>query len=389
MHFASRTKLPPNPIVGLSDKIAEISKRTGNFIPLQQGDLDFPTPPHIVEAASKALLDGYTKYAPASGYAELRYAIARKLREFNGIDCDPDHEILVTQGSNEALYVSLSSLLDPGDEAILVDPCYPPYDSLVRAAGAVPVHAASSEGNGWLPLIEDLEKSITPRTRVVLVNTPNNPTGELYPREYLEEIGDLASRHSLVLLSDEAYEALTYDGFRHVSPAAVPQLRGRTAAAFSFSKTYAMTGWRLGYLYGPREFIERASVMHNLVLAHVSSHIQIAGARALSESQSCVESIVKELDRRRQLLVRGLNRIEGVSCRAPKGTFYAFPKFDFQIPTEALARKLIERGVGTSPGPFFGYCGEGYLRLSFSKVDIAQIKEALKRIETVTTSLIR
>jgi len=382
--------LPPNPIVTLSEEIVEISREVKDFIPMQQGDLNLPTPDYIIDAAAQAMKEGYTKYAPGSGYPELKNAIAEKLRRYNRIDCKMEKEILVTQGSNEALYVSLHTLLGQGDEAVILDPYYPPYDSLVRTTGAVPVHVSSSEENNWSPRIEDIERILSKRTRVILLNTPNNPTGQIYAREFLESIGELATQHDLVVVSDEAYEGLVYDDARHVSPGSIEALRNRSVSCFSFSKTYAMTGWRLGYVHGPTEFIERAAVVHNLVLAHVTSCVQIAGAKALTGHQTAASQIVQELNRRRKTLVENLNRIPGISCKMPKGTFYVFPNFRrLGISSRELSSRLMRAGVGTSPGSFFGDCAEGFLRLSYSSVDETEIARAVDIIQGVVSVILK
>ena len=252
MRFTSRTFLQPNPIVTLSDKIAKLPKRERELIPLQQGDFSLQTPPEIVEAAADALRQGFTRYAPARGYAQLREAIARKMHDYNGVHCDPESQVLVTQGSTEALYLAVGALLEPGDEAVIPSPYYPPYDSLIRAAGAIPRYADSSEERGWLADPSSIEAMITEKTRLILINTPNNPTGAVYPRSYLEEIARVAVDHDLVVLSDEAYEALVFDGAMHVSPTSISSAAENTVGVYSFSKTFAMTGWRLGYLAARR-----------------------------------------------------------------------------------------------------------------------------------------
>ncbi len=382
MRFASRTSLPPNPIVGLSDKIASLPRK--DLIPLQQGDLSIETPSEIVDAALEALRKGYTKYAPAAGYPELRNALAKKLHDFNHVEVDSDKQILVTQGSTEALYLAVNTLLEPGDEAIIPAPYYPPYDSLIRASGANPRYVGSSEKEGWLPSPERIRKAITKKTRLVLINTPNNPTGAVYPRSYLEEMGRIAADHKLPIVSDEAYEALVFDGGRHVSPMSISSIRENAVGLFSFSKTFAMTGWRLGYLCGPEEFIRRAGTVHNLVLAHVSSHIQFAGLRALDGWDSISSPIIRELDERRKTLVDELNTIDGMSCKPPQGTFYVFPDFRSAAPklsSQRLAERFLQSGVGSSPGTFFGEGGEGYQRLSYSKVTVPQIVEGVSRMK--------
>lgn len=386
MRFASRSTLPPNPIVTLSDKIATMPKGKRELIPLQQGDLSMITPTPISDAAHKALLEGYTKYAPAAGYPQLRDALARKLSEYNKVEYDPATQILVTQGSTEALYVAVNTLLEPGDEVVLPAPYYPPYDSLIRASGGVPVYVDSSEEQGWMAPPEKVEAAVSEKTRIILINTPNNPTGEVYSREYLKAVGTIAAERDLVLLSDEAYEGLVYDGAKHISPASIEAINPNVVGMYSFSKTFAMTGWRLGYLTGSAEFIRRASTIHNLVVAHVSSPVQMGGLHALSGWNEFSGPILKELDKRRRTLVNELNKLDGVKCALPPGTFYTFPDFRQAAPnltSQQLGDRLIEAGVGTSPGSFFGKCAEGYQRLSYSKVDEPQIVEAVARMRSV------
>ena len=342
------------------------------------------TPIEIMDAASDALKRGYTKYAPAAGYSELRNAIAKKLHDYNQIHADPETQVLVTQGSTEALYLAVSTLLDPGDEAIVPAPYYPPYDSLIKALGATPRYVGATEDESWLPSPRLVENAINKRTKVLLINTPNNPTGTVYPRGYLEEIGRMALDHNLPILSDEAYEALVFDGAKHVSPMSIPSLRENAISLFSFSKTFAMTGSRLGYLCGPEEFIKKAGTIHNLVVAHVSSHIQFAGVRALDGWDRFPAPIIHELDKRRKALVDELNTMEGMSCKLPQGTFYVFPDFRGAAPgltSQELADRFLRAGVGSSPGTFFGPGGDGYQRLSYSKVGIPQIVEGVKRMK--------
>jgi len=381
VRFSKKTDLPPNPIVGLSDKISQISKTSPDFIPMQQGEMAFPTPKEISEAAYRSIKEGYTRYAPALGYPELRTEIAKKLQSKNKIKCDPHTELLVTEGSTEALYVAFQTLLEPDDEVLVFDPSYAPYGSAIRATGAKPVQISSHEQDDWTPTLVDIEKSITRKTRIILLNTPNNPTGEIYKKEFVKDLAEIAVKHDITLLSDEAYEGLVYDGFEHFSPGSLNELQSNCVTAFSFSKTFAMTGWRLGYLLGPREFIQRASVIHNLVIAHVSSPIQMAGVAALGLPRSVTDHFVNILDKRRRVLVEELNAIPNVSCRFPKGTFYAFPNLTKTgLSSTELAELFMKKRVGASPGSFFGSCAEGYMRLCFATVTEDQILEATKRI---------
>ncbi len=383
--FAKRTEIPANPIVVIGDRVHEMLARGEKVIMFHAGDVGWDTPQFIKDAAYEALNRGYTHYAPSSGYPEFKTALAEKLAERNGVYVDPSAEIIVTQSATYGIYISILALLDPGDEMLLLDPFYPSYEICVKMAGGIPVFIPTHEQYEWKASSSEIESRVTPRTKGIMINFPNNPTGEVPGKEELESIAEIAKKHDLFVISDEAYETVTFDGLKHHSIASLPGMKERTATIFSFSKTYAMTGWRLGYTVGPDAFIKRANVIHETVLAHVTSHSQIAGLAALRSSQNFTSQMMRELDARRRFLVEGLNKIRGVSCKMPKGAFYCFPSIKKSgMSSQQFSEHLLLKGnVCVTPGTAFGKCGEGYVRLAYSQTTIQEISTGLERMTTV------
>jgi aspartate aminotransferase len=382
--FAKRTEIDPNAIVVIEDHVHEMLARGENVIMFHVGDVGWDTPQFIKDAAYESLNKGYTHYAPSSGYPELKAALAQKLAERNAVYVDPSTEILVTQSATYGIYISILALLDPGDEMLLLDPCYPAYEICVKMAGGVPVFIPTCAEDEWKASPREIESRVTPRTKGIMTNFPNNPTGEVLSGQDLESIAQIAKKHDLFVISDEAYEAVIFDGLKHQSIASLPGMKERTATIFSFSKTYAMTGWRLGYTVGPDAFIQRANVLHDTILAHVTSHCQMAGLAALS-SQEFSSEMVRELDARRRLLVQGLNNIRGVSCKMPKGAFYCFPSIQKSgMSSQQFSEELLRKGsVCVTPGTAFGKCGEGYVRFAYSQSTMQDISNGLERMATV------
>jgi aspartate/methionine/tyrosine aminotransferase len=385
LRFAKRTEIPANPIVVIEDRVHEMLTRGENVIVFHVGDVGWDTPQFIKDAACESLNQGYTHYGPSLGYPEFKAVLAEKLAERNGVHVDPSAEILVTQSATYGIYISILALLDPGDEMLLLDPCYPSYEICVKMAGGIPVFIPTREEDEWKASSSEIESRVTPRTKGIMINFPNNPTGEVLSKEELESIARIAKKHNLFVISDEAYEAEIFDGLKHHSIASLPDMKERTATIFSFSKTYAMTGWRLGYIVGPNAFIKRANVIHETVLAHVTSHCQMAGLAALRGSQAFTSRMVRELDARRLFLVGGLNRIRGVSCKMPKGAFYCFPSIKKSgMSSQQFSEHLLLKGnVCVIPGSAFGKCGEGYVRFAYSQSNMQEISTGLERMATV------
>ena len=306
-------------------RMFDLTPQVPGAISLAVGEPGFPTPPHIVEAACQALHDGFTKYSPNEGYLDLREAIAEKLQRVNGYRVDPASEVFVTVGAMEALALTFLVGIDPGDEVLITDPSYTNFEGQITLAGGRPVFVPTDPERGYLPHAEDVAAAVTPRTRAILVNSPSNPTGAVYPRDLLHAIAEIAVRHDLLLVSDETYGALTYGDIRSVSPASFPGLRDRTVSIYSFSKEYAMTGWRIGYLTGPAPMLRVMAVVQEQMASCVNAATQRAAIAAIRGPQDCVETMRRAYQRRRDLVVERLGRIPGVRCPCPDGAFYAFP----------------------------------------------------------------
>jgi aminotransferase len=369
--------------ISLIRRMFDLTPRVPGAVSLAVGEPGFPTPPHIVEAAAKALRDGYTKYSPNPGYLDLREAIAERTERVHGYRVDPAREVFVTVGAMQALALTFMVGIDPGDEVLVTDPSYTNFEGTITLAGGRAVFVRTDPERGYLPHAEDVAAAITPRTRAILVNSPANPTGAVYPRDLLHAIAEIAVRHDLLLISDETYAALTYGDIRTVSLASFPGLRDRTVSIYSFSKEYAMTGWRIGYLTGPAPMLEVMAPVQEAMASCVNSAAQRAALAALRGPQDCVETMRRAYQRRRDLVVERLSRVPGVRCPRPDGAFYAFP--DVRAVTHDTAslaeRLLFDHRVVVSPGEAFGPRSGGFLRLSYACSD-EDLAEGLTRLET-------
>lgn len=362
-------------------KMFELAAREPDAVSFAVGQPDFATPRHIVEAGQRALDEGYTQYAPGLGYLDLREAIARKVWRDNKIKADPLTEIIVTVGAMEGLLLTLMATVDPGDEVILPDPGYTNYQGLARLVSGVPVSVPVREENDFKPAPDELEQAITQRTKVLILNSPANPTGAVMLKSDLEQIAEIAQRHDLVVISDEAYEKLVYGGLEHVSIASLPGMQERTVSVYTLSKTYAMTGWRVGFVVGPHRLVEQMQKMQESVVSCVASFVQKAAVVALDGPQDCVGEMVAEYDARRKFIVKALNEIDGLSCLEPKGAFYAFPNISaLGRPSSEVAISLLETSkVVCVPGTAFGARGEGNIRISYA-ASLAALEEGVRRI---------
>jgi len=363
------------------DEIIKASKLP-NAISLAFGEPDQATPGHIIKAAIEALKRGFTHYTAEKGYVHLRQAISRKLKRENGVEADPDFEILVTCGSGQAVDFALRATLNPGDEVLTPNPSFFAYQYCLRFMGVRAVSYPVLEDNEFKPRPDDIEDRGTSRTRMVILNSPSNPTGAVLDKETLRGIADIAADRDLMVLSDEIYEKLIYDGERHYSIASFPGMANRTITINGFSKAYAMTGWRVGYAVAKREIVDAMSKIQSNTCVCASAASQIAALAALTGPQKCVESMLKEYRRRRDLLVNRLNEVEGFSCGTPKGAFYVFPNITaLKVSSKEAFELLAEKArVVTMPGSFFGNLGEGYLRISYAN-SYVNIAKALNRIE--------
>ena len=362
-------------------EIFDMARGIPDLVHLELGEPDFPMPDHITEAAIQALRNGFTKYTPNAGIEELREAISEKLKRENEIDAEPNGEVLVTAGSMEALSMSILSTVNEGDEVVIPDPGYVSYVAQVLFAGGVPVPVPLMEDNDFRLTVENLEKVVTTKTRLMMMNYPSNPTGAISRQEDLKEIADFVTDRNILVLSDEPYERFVYPGGRHHSIAALPGMLERTITVFSFSKTYAMTGMRVGYAVSGRELIRQMTKLQEHYVACVNSVAQKAAIAALRGPQTCVDDMLREYTRRRDVVLDGLSRIQMITCRKPAGAFYAFPNISKSgQDSRTFVRNLLkEAKVATVPGAAFGRLGEGHIRLSFA-TSTENIKEALKRI---------
>ena len=334
-----------------------------------RGEPDFDTPAHIVDAATEALRAGRTRYPDNRGEMRLREAIAEKLQRDNGVSYDPATEVLVTTGATLGIHAALTAIVEPGDEVLLPDPIYDAYQSPVRLTGGAvrPVPAAIEDGR-FVVSAEAIEAAITPTSRVLLLNTPWNPVGTVFREDELRQIAGLVVRHNLTLISDEIYEAITYDGRRHISPSALgPEIRERTVIVNSLSKTYAMTGWRVGYCAGPAAAIQRMFLALQQSSRGPATFVQDAAAVALTGPQQCVADMQQEYARRRQQVIDTLGGVRGVKVMPPEGGFFAMlDARALGVGSDALRRRLLhDAGVAVVHGAAYGPAGEGTLRVSF------------------------
>jgi len=353
-----------------------------NAISLAFGEPDQATPDHIIKAAIEALKRGFTHYTAEKGDIHLREAISRKLKRENSVEADPRFEILVTCGSGQAVDLALRSTLNSGDEVLTPNPGYFAYHYCLRFIGVKVASYPVLEDNDFKPRPDEIEDRVTSKTRMVILNSPSNPTGAVLDKKTLRGIAEIAADHDLIVLSDEIYEKLIYDGERHYSIASFPGMADRTITINGFSKAYAMTGWRVGYAVAKKEVVDAMSKIQSNTCVCASAASQIAALAALTGPQKCVESMLREYRRRRDLIVNRLNEIEGFSCGTPKGAFYVFPNITAlgMSSQEAFGLLAKKARVVTMPGSFFGELGEGYLRVSYAN-SYVNIAKALKRIE--------
>jgi aminotransferase len=351
-----------------------------DVISLGIGEPDFDTPWHVRESTVFALERGATHYTSNFGYIELRRALSRYVQKSFGAEYNPDNEILITVGVSEALDLALRALLNPGDEVLYHEPCYVSYRATILFANGVPVAVETNPANGFRLTRAMLEAKATPRTKVLMLNFPNNPTGAVMSRADLEDIAAFARERDLLVVTDEIYGELSYDA-PHTSIVSIPGLRDRTIFLHGFSKAWAMTGFRLGYACGPAELIEAMMKIHQYTMLCASSLSQKAAVEALARPETDIAEMVNEYRRRRNFLVGAFQDL-GISCHRPLGAFYAFPSVSrFGLSSRDFALKLLhEEKVAVVPGTAFGACGEGFIRCAYA-TSLDNIKEAAKRIQ--------
>jgi aspartate/methionine/tyrosine aminotransferase len=380
--------IPFSGIRGVFEEVARREKRGEKIIHLNIGEPDFDTPKHVRDAAKKALDEGKTHYSSNYGIPELREALAQKLSQENGLTYDPATEIIVTVGGNEAVLITMMGLLNPGDEVLIPDPCWLNYFYCVQMAGAVPISVPAKEEYEFIPHINDFRSRLTSRTRMIIINTPNNPTGAVYSAKALEELAELAQEKDLFVLSDEIYEKMVYDGACHVSIGSLPRMKERVITANGFSKRYSMTGWRLGYVAADREVISALIRIHQYATICATSFAQWGAVAALRSPQTEINRMIEEFNRRRNLVYHALMDMPGINVVKPLGAFYIFPniKETGKAPME-LTQYLIEKAkIAVVPGTVFGEFGNEFIRISYAnsyenlEIAMEKMKAALREI---------
>ena len=370
------TSLPPSGIRKFFDLLSSLE----DIISLGIGEPDFVTPWHIREAGTYSLEKGYTMYTSNSGMPELRQELASYLELHYGVSYHPEHEILVTTGTSEGLDLALRAIINPGDEVIIPDPCYVAYPADIILAGGVPILVPTNQENNFVVRATDIEARITKQTKAILIGYPANPTGAVMSRKEADAIVGLAKKYGLLVISDEIYARLVYEA-EHICFPSLPGMKERTILIRGFSKSHAMTGWRIGYVAAERRFIQALAKIHQYTMLSAPTMAQVAAIEALRNGESEVENMVQEYNRRRRFMVKRLNEI-GLPCFEPKGAFYAFPSIKATgMNSEKFAeRLLLEEKVAVVPGTAFGPCGEGFVRCCYA-TSLSNIEEALRRIE--------
>jgi len=384
-YFASRVRdLAPSPTLAVSDRARQLKAQGIDVIDLGGGDPDFITPEHIRAAATEAMNAGDTHYVASAGIPSLRKAIADKLRADNGIEVDPIGGVIVTPGGKQALFEAALALVEPGVDVMIPEPAWVSYGPMVELAGGTAVPVSLNPDGNWRLTLEALSEAWTPETRVLLINSPNNPTGRVFDEAELAAIATFAQEQDLLVFSDEMYEKILYDGQRHTSIATLPGMAERTLVFNGLSKAYAMTGWRLGYVAGPQPFMQQIEKVHSHSVTCATSFVQKAGVVALNGPQEFISQMVAAWDRRRRNLAERLNAVNGVSCPLVEGAFYAFADIrgTGMTSTQAADLFLQEAHVAVTPGVAFGAAGEGHIRLSFATSDDL-LEDAADRIGRV------
>ena len=383
MSYASRTNhLKPEGAYQVLARANQLEAEGREIIHLEIGQPDYATFENVSEAGIAAIRIGHTRYTPPAGMLSLREAIAEDSGRRRGISIQPD-EVVVSPGAKPNLFFPTLALVEPGDEVIYPDPGFPTYEAMIRLAGGIPIALPLLEESNFSFDLDTFDHLVTKRTKLIILNSPSNPTGGVIPHADLEHIAQKAQEFNCWIMSDEIYARLVYDGLKADSIASLPNMKERTIIVDGFSKTYSMTGWRLGYGIMPRELVARVELLLTHSVGSTAHFTQFAGLEAITGPQNMVDVMVAEYQRRRDVIAAGLNQITGFICQKPQGAFYAFPNIKGTgMTSNKLANLLLETaGVALLPGSSFGKFGEGYLRLSYAN-SIENIKEGIQRIKS-------
>lgn len=386
-HAIKVENIPFSPIRKIFDKVNVLKSQGIEVISLGIGEPDFNTPKHINEAMFRATNEGATHYTPNKGIVELRKAICDKLKEDNNLVYN-EEEIICTVGVSEAVYIALTAFLNPGDEVLIPDPSWLNYGHVATLNDSKSVYYPLTSDNNFQVQVSDLEKLVTNKTKAIVVLDPSNPTGSVLSKECLEQIADFAIKHDLIVLSDEIYEKIIYDGKKHYSIAAFPNMRERTIVLNGFAKAYAMTGWRLGYIAAPSELIAPMAKIHSYMVTSASSMVQWGGVAALKGTQEPLKDMVDEFKDRRDYVVKEINSIKGLSCIVPDGAFYIFADVKRTgMDAESFAQYLLEEArVAVVPGTAFGERATHEIRISYA-TSLDNLKKAMKNIRDACEKL--
>jgi aspartate aminotransferase len=376
--------LTPSATVSLPDKARELRAKGANVIDLSEGQPYFDTPAPIKESAKKALDSGMVFYIESAGLPELRSEIKAKLERDNGIDV-PVSQIIVTVGAKQAIFTAILCTIDPGDEVLIPDPYWATHASCVKIAGGIPVSVSMNDEEGFSVNAKKIEERLTSKTKMVVLNSPNNPTGMVMSKIDIEGIAEVCSRRGILVLSDEIYEKIVFDGTHHYSIGSFPGMEDLAITVNGFSKTYSMTGWRLGYVTASKEITSRMLIVQQHSVTHPAAFVEKAGVTALKECDKYVDQMIDAYRQARDYFVPELDKLSIFSCTKPKGAFYAFPKIkDESMTSGRLAEQLLEKAqIMPVPGSAFGRCGEGYMRFVYAaKMD--ELRQTIERIKGAT-----
>ena len=373
-------EIPPSGTVAISNLVSKMKSEGADIISFSMGEPDFTTPSNIIDSCIDSLKDGFTHYTPSTGIPELRKAIADVTKKNNGIPCEASN-VLVTP-TKQALFMIALAYLNPGDEVLLPDPSWVSYEAHIRMVGAVPKYVTTSFDDGFVINPEKVQEAVTDKSKMIVINSPSNPTGCVQPESTLKGIADICIDNDMIALSDEIYEHIIYNG-KHCSIASLPGMFDRTLTVSGLSKTYAMTGWRVGWLIAPEDDIKAVNKLQSHSITCCTSFTQTASVEAITGSQKDRDEMVAIFKKRRDLALDLLSEIPGLECNVPEGAFYLFPKYDAKISSNELAEKLLMEGhVAVTPGRAFGPAGEGFFRMSYaaSEEDIAAGIERMKKV---------
>ncbi|MDR3283357.1 MAG: pyridoxal phosphate-dependent aminotransferase [Candidatus Methanoplasma sp.] len=370
--------VPASGTVALSNLVSILNSQGADIVSFSMGEPDFTTPQNIIDACKKSLDSGFTHYTPSAGIPELRKAVAAKAFSENNIHCTARNVLIAP--CKHAIFMTALAYLDPGDEVILSDPSWVSYEACIRLAGAKPVYVPTYYEEEFLLDPRRVADAVTPKTKMIILNSPSNPTGGVLPEQAIKEIAETAKERNLTVMSDEIYESIVYEG-KHLSIASLPDMFDRTITISGLSKTYAMTGWRLGWAIAPEADIKTIDKLQTHSISCCVSFTQPAAVEAITGPQGAKESMVGEFRRRRDLALDLIEEIDGLECNVPRGAFYLFPKYNRDVKSEVFCRKMLEDAhVAVTPGSAFGPGGEGFFRISYATSE-ERIKEGFRRIK--------